>query len=363
MTPHLPKLHFYLCLAALLQFTAGCDRNDSEIKVYKVSKAPASTPPQVPPMAAQSNPDQLPSRQTSPTQIIGNAPPEWQVQPKAQMRQASFLVNGEDEAQADVSLVVLGGEAGGNLDNVNRWRNQLGMAPISQTELESASEKLSTAIGEGLLVDIEGTNLGDSKKDGRIVAVILRRGDESWFFKMRGNAELVGSQKDAFRRWVESVRIGRMDQPADSDVATSTPAESPPIAWTLPPSWKPAAPKPMRFASFSAASSRGAPADISVATFPGDTGGDLLNVNRWLNQLGRPPVDAAELANLIKPVEGNEIPLKFVDLKNGGNRMVVAWTMHDGRSWFFKMTGPNETVEAEKSNFDAFVKSVHFHHH
>ncbi len=363
MTAHLPKLLIFPCLAALLQYTVGCDRDDSGIKVYKVSKAPASSPPQMPPMAARSESAQPASQQATPLQIIGNAPSEWQGQPASQMRQASFHVNGEDEAQADISLVVLGGTAGGSLDNVNRWRNQLGEPPITETELESSSQRVSTAIGEGLLVDIEGTASGKSKNDGRIVAIILRRGGESWFFKMRGNAELVGSQKDAFQRWVESVRIGRKDEPANSTAAITPPAESPPIGWTLPTSWSPAAPKPMRFASFSAAGPDGDPADISVATFPGDTGGDLLNVNRWLNQLGMPPVVEAELETLIKPVDGAELPMKLVDLQNGGSRMLVAWTMHNGQSWFFKMTGPFETLEAEKSNFAAFVKSLHFHHH
>ena len=42
------------------------------------------------------------------------------------MRQASFLVHGDNGAVADISFVSLGPAAGNVLDNVNRWLGQLG---------------------------------------------------------------------------------------------------------------------------------------------------------------------------------------------------------------------------------------------
>jgi hypothetical protein len=277
------------------------------------------------------------------------------------MRQASFLVRGENGAVADISLVILGGSAGGNLDNVNRWRQQLGQAPWTEELLADSSEKISSAIGDGLLVDLDGlADGGDAAKDGRIIAAILAKGDETWFFKMRGNADLAAAQKDGFRRWVESVRIGRVDTGAAA--ATTPETAAPPVAWNVPEGWQPGAPAPMRFASFTAPGPDGTSADISVVTFPGDAGGDLANVNRWLGQLGLDPVDDAGLAARVTSLPAAGTTLQTVDLVKDGNRMLAGWVQNGGRSWFFKMTGPTDLLESQKPAFVAFLKSIHFHH-
>ena len=63
-------------------------------------------------------------------------PPNWEPQPLSQMRQASFLVKGDNGAVADISFVSLGAAAGNVLDNVNRWLDQLGQPPITEQKLE-----------------------------------------------------------------------------------------------------------------------------------------------------------------------------------------------------------------------------------
>ncbi len=62
-------------------------------------------------------------------------PPNWEPQPLSQMRQASFLVKGDNGAIADISFVSLGAAAGNVLDNVNRWLDQLGQPPITEQKL------------------------------------------------------------------------------------------------------------------------------------------------------------------------------------------------------------------------------------
>ena len=53
------------------------------------------------------------------------------------MRQASFLVHGDNGAVADISFVVLGPAAGNVLDNVNRWLGQLAQPPVTEEKLKS----------------------------------------------------------------------------------------------------------------------------------------------------------------------------------------------------------------------------------
>jgi hypothetical protein len=142
--------------------------------------------------------------------------------------------------------------------------------------------------------------------------------------------------------------------PADSTVAASQ------IRWQLPKGWETGAQSSMRYASFMASGENGEKADISVITFPGDGGSDLDNVNRWRQQIGLAPVDTGELPSVIAPLHSENIRFSSTDMMGTNSRTVAAWLRRDGRSWFFKMSGPNATVEKEKPNFVKFLQSIRF---
>jgi hypothetical protein len=136
-------------------------------------------------------------------------------------------------------------------------------------------------------------------------------------------------------------------------------SEKPQIKWEVPPGWSAAPASTMRYASF-AAEKDGEKADISIVTFPGDGGSDLENVNRWRQQIGLQAVEASALSSMIVPVRAGEISFSTVDFTGASARMLAAWTRHDGRAWFFKLTGPTILVEQEKPKFVGFVESVRF---
>ena len=46
------------------------------------------------------------------------------------MRRGSFTIRGEGNATADLSIVALPGAAGGLVENLNRWRGQVGLASL-----------------------------------------------------------------------------------------------------------------------------------------------------------------------------------------------------------------------------------------
>ena len=71
-------------------------------------------------------------------------------------------------------------------------------------------------------------------------------------------------------------------------------------------------------------------------------------------------VDIVALNAMIVPVKAGEISFSAVDLAGETARMLVGWTRHDGRAWFFKATGPKTIVEQEKAKFIAFLQSVRF---
>ncbi|MCK9589700.1 MAG: hypothetical protein WC076_12025 [Terrimicrobiaceae bacterium] len=143
-----------------------------------------------------------------PSQVTGNPPQNWEAQPLSSMRQASYLVKGDNGAIADISLVTLAGPAGGDLDNVNRWLSQLGRPAITGEQLGQMARHVTSPLGEVTVVDLEGLPQGaDAAKDGRIVAGIVSGDSGTFFFKMRGNAALVESQKAAFIQWIGTVRL------------------------------------------------------------------------------------------------------------------------------------------------------------
>ena len=348
----------FLALALLL---VGCDRSDQQIKVYRVTKAPledaTSTDAAMPTNA--SSPSSL-STATPGMTMAGIVPPNWEPQALSQMRQASFLVRGDNGAVADISFVTLGPAAGNILDNINRWLGQLAQPPLTQEKLAGAVERLlPTAGGDVAIVDLSGQpENGDATKDGRIIGAIAPEEGKTAFYKMRGNPALVGAQKDNFLKWVSSSRGG--DSAANITAPTVPPSsDKPEIKWEVPPGWSPAPPAPMRYASFTA-EKNGEKADISIVTFPGDGGSDADNINRWRQQIGLPAAEANALSAAIVPVQAGEIRFSTVDLSGATARMLAGWTRRDGRAWFFKMTGPKTVVEQEKAKFMTFLQSVRF---
>ena len=173
----------------------GCKREDS--RVYYVPKEePRPSAEPAPPtggdMAAQ------------PT-LVWSLPDGWREKPPGEMRVASFTVTDQDGQSADVSVIPLPALAGRELENVNRWRGQVGLSPITQDELGSQTEKVEIAGSPASLFDMAGV-AGDGSKKTRILAAMLDRDGMTWFFKMMGDDQIVGQQKDAFIKFIQSVR-------------------------------------------------------------------------------------------------------------------------------------------------------------
>ncbi len=131
-------------------------------------------------------------------------PTDWQEAPPGQMRAASFRVAGKDGKQADVSVIPLPGMAGSDLDNVNRWRGQVGLPGVSEAELAKLAQPVEIAGQPATLYEQAGINPGSGEKT-RILAAITRRDGAAWFFKMTGDDDLVAQQKPAFIEFLKSV--------------------------------------------------------------------------------------------------------------------------------------------------------------
>ena len=100
---------------------------------------------------------------------------------------------GAQVAKATVNM--FSGDSGGVLENVNRWRGQVGLAPIKEDQLGDAALSVGGTLSP--YVDLTGTT-----KDGptRLLGVIVPHGGATWFFKFMGPLDLVAKEKALLRR-------------------------------------------------------------------------------------------------------------------------------------------------------------------
>jgi hypothetical protein len=356
------QLVIYSALLAIL--LVSCEKS-SEIKVYRVSKAPLeeSAPQQQDAVPTNTAAPRMPGGLAPATETTAvTTPANWEPQPLSQMRQASFLVKGDNGAVADISFVSLGSAAGNVLENVNRWLGQLGQPPITEQKLGEIAQRLRTSLGDVTIVDLAGLpDNADPARDGRIVAAMVTTDTSTLFFKMRGNADLTEAQKGDFIKWVAAV-CNAQTQTGSPQMAAIPPHDSgaPRIQWKTPASWTEVPPSSMRYASFNAPAEGGDKIDISIVTFPGDGGSDTDNVNRWRGQMGLTPLDAKAVISQIVPLKTEDTTFSTTDIAGDKTRTIAAWIRRDGRVWFFKATGPNAAVEKEKPNFVKFIESVRF---
>ena len=136
----------------------------------------------------------------------------------------------------------------------------------------------------------------------------------------------------------------------------------------IPPDWQRQSPTPMRKAGFVVEGEDGAKVDISIASFQGESGGLLANVNRWREQLGLNAVSAEELEATIERRFFSGRDFAIVDIvneqpaPNAKQRIIGAVTLVSGETWFFKMTGDEALTAAQKPAFLQVLESAEFGH-
>jgi len=154
------------------------------------------------------------------------------------------------------------------------------------------------------------------------------------------------------------------NQIAAPEQTSTTQPEQPQLQFTLPNGWQEIAPSQMRVASFSVTGSNGETADVGVIPLP--TGGDeLALVNMWREQMQLPALTNETAAETISVGDDSA---KLFDIASDAllidgrfrARILVAELPRGATSWFFKMTGEDSFVAAQKENFLQFLKSVSF---
>ncbi len=203
-----------LLVGVIASLQSGC--RDAEIQSYRIPKesvptVAAETPPPTPPAAAQGGSaanDQATMAATPVATASGDglawtAPASWQSRAGSAMRKGTYIITGADGATAELAITAFPGDVGGDLANVNRWRNQLQLPPIGPAELTLALERFEA---NGLQIAVAEMVATSGNPPQRVLGGIVPYAGSTWFFKLTGPDALVASVKSEFLAFLRTVK-------------------------------------------------------------------------------------------------------------------------------------------------------------
>ena len=185
---------------------AGCDDRETAIRSYSAPKdvAPAPATGPVESQAAtpvQADAQDLPFKWTLPA--------GWKQDPQPRaMRVATVNVEADGKRGELIVTRFRAGGFGSLLDNLNRWRQQVGLEPLTD---ENAVTPEKTKVGgvEAKVYDFTGPAAGGNPaRRNRVVMAETSAGDV-WFLRLTGPADLVEAQKPAFDQLIQSIEFAK----------------------------------------------------------------------------------------------------------------------------------------------------------
>lgn len=181
------------------------------LKSVKIEAAPASEalPAGHPPLARPGTMAGAVTEQRPPKPRTGgptwNAPATWKEIDGGQFLFTKFVIAGEAGAQATVNVSVSGGDGGGLLPNINRWRAQLGEGSWTEAELKKNTQEIEVAGGKAIYIELSGTDSSTEKPAMTLGAQVVRDG-RTWYYKLMGDPALAVKEKDGFIAFVKGVK-------------------------------------------------------------------------------------------------------------------------------------------------------------
>jgi hypothetical protein len=293
--------------------------------------------------------------------LAWDLPAGWKHAPTT-TRPYNFVLEGD--AHTDAYLTAMEKLQGTLLDNVNRWRRQMGQPAVDAQAL-AAYPRHRIFDDEGVLVEAQGTFTpmggGEPEAGWMLLGLIHEAPQQFVFFKMVGPEGAVLARKAEFLSLAASFR--RETGPASGDEA---PSGRPALAWEAPPGWRSRGRTGAREVTFDV---EGASASCWVLFLPGEAGGVTANVNRWLGEVGQPPLDDAAVRELPRiPALGTQGVLvegrgdyRGMSGEPVEGSMLLGFICPLGdRTLFVKMVGPADAMQEQRENFESFCRSLRF---
>jgi hypothetical protein len=321
-------------LALLLALSAGCGRND-EVRRYQAPKDPTwrmigaivsgkdatwffkVTGPSDR-IGAHKNDalDFLRGLRAVDGEVRWSLPSGWKEEKGGPARLASLRF-GDRDPRLEMTVVRLPGDGGGLAANINRWRDQLGLDKIDDSEAAASVQKTAASGIEVQVVDLSGPT------------------------------RPTGGPRGMSRPAPEAPRSS---EPSLDGVRSMFTFERPP-GWRENPQ-----PEMQRVFEFAIDDARGS-ALVTFTIMGGDSGGLGGNIDRWRTQAGLEPLGEQAVAR-------SATRMNFV----GGEGWLVEATGKDRAilgvislssqfSMFFKMDGPPAVVASQRETFTRVAQS------
>ena len=150
------------------------------------------------------------------------------------------------------------------------------------------------------------------------------------------------------------------DNPKPPAAGEEKPA--PKITYQVPAGWQETAPNSVSVAAFKIQRD-GAEASVNITPLPSLAGREAMLINMMRNTAGLPPLEDSAITSALQPVEIGGSPGQMFEVTGtpeGGApmRMITAFVHQPNASWFYKLSGNEALVAAQKPVFVEFLKSV-----
>ena len=132
--------------------------------------------------------------------LTWNLPDTWVPSKGHSMRLASFDVP-YSKGVGDLSIVSLSGSSGGLLANVNRWRGQVELEPINETDILTISTVGESKMGPYRVFKM----INENKKGKAIIAAVLPTGEKTFFIKLTTDVQGISEIEPSFKKFCSSI--------------------------------------------------------------------------------------------------------------------------------------------------------------
>lgn len=137
--------------------------------------------------------------------------------------------------------------------------------------------------------------------------------------------------------------------------------EMPAVAYTAPPDWEVLPGGRTNAAQFRCNTPQGE-ITVGITALASMEGRESLLVGMWRGVFQLPELSDEETKKALSPVEVAGMTGQIFEVQGDREgqtlRIITAFVHHGGKSWFFKIQGPPEAVETQKSAFIDFLKTV-----
>ena len=137
------------------------------------------------------------------TGLIWEKPDSWVPSEGSSMRLASFAIPYSGDS-GDLSVIQLGGDGGGLKSNINRWRRQLNLEPISLIEIEK-----NIIMKEGSLGNYKIIQIINQEMDSAFLCAIIPSGNYTIFVKLSLKPIGIIEIKDDFIKFCSSLKFSK----------------------------------------------------------------------------------------------------------------------------------------------------------